>query len=167
MATQQKTPQKTGNAGTSAAGGAGGKPATKPTEPKKPVAAAAPAPVAAPATPAPEAVAPAKPNLSVVSETKPVVAGEEIKKKDLVELVVERSGLKKKDAKPAVDAVIEVLGQLIGEGRDLNLPPLGKVKHQRIRETANARIIMLKLRQGKSDASGRDKAKESVAEDDD
>ena len=102
-----------------------------------------------------------------MSETKPKVAGDEVKKKDLIDLVVERSGLKKKDAKPAVDAVIDVLAELIGEGRDLNLPPLGKIKYQRLRETPNARIIVLKLRQGKSDASGQDKAKESVAEDDD
>src|SRR6056297_1795291 len=170
MATQQKTSAKTGSGGkggsTGTSGAATGKPDTTAAEPKKPAEAARPAPAAAPATQTAEPAS-AKPSLSVVSETKPKVAGDEVKKKDLIDLVVERSGLKKKDAKPAVDAVIDVLAELIGEGRDLNLPPLGKIKHQRLRETPNARIIVLKLRQGKSDASRQDKAKESVAEDDD
>jgi len=166
MATQQKTSAKTGSGGTGGGSAATGKPVAKAAEPKKPAEAARPAPAAAPATQTAEPAS-AKPSLSVVSETKPKVAGDEVKKKDLIDLVVERSGLKKKDAKPAVDAMIDVLAELIGEGRDLNLPPLGKIKYQRLRETPNARIIVLKLRQGKSDASRQDKAKESVAEDDD
>lgn len=176
MASRQKTPAKAGSSSTkptttvaqntsAQTGGSqtGGSQETRPqASGSQPPAAQAPAQAAA----KPQAPA-TTPSLSIVTELKPQAAGDEIKKKDIIDMVTERSGLKKKDAKPAVEAMIEILGELIAEGRDLNLPPLGKIKHQRTRDTANARIVMLKVRQGKSAGSGRDNAKESVAEDDD
>jgi len=172
MASRQKTPAKAGSSSTKTTTTAaqntsaqtGGSQETRPQAPgSQPPAAQAPA--QAPVKP--QAQATGAPSLSIVAELKPQAAGEEIKKKDIIDMVTERSGLKKKDAKPAVEAMIDILGELIAEGRDLNLPPLGKIKHQRTRDTANARIVMLKVRQGKSAGSGRDNAKESVAEDDD
>lgn len=172
MASRQKTPAKAGSSSTktttTAAQNTGaptsamqtaGAPETRPQAPA--------GQATEQATAKPQAQATGTPSLSIVTELKPQAAGEEIKKKDIIDMVTERSGLKKKDAKPAVEAMIDILGELIAEGRDLNLPPLGKIKHQRTRDTANARIVMLKVRQGKSAGSGRDNAKESVAEDDD
>lgn len=172
MASRQKTPAKAGSSSTkttttaaqntsaqTSAMQTAGAPETRPQAPA--------AQATEQATAKPQAQATGAPSLSIVTELKPQAAGEEIKKKDIIDMVTERSGLKKKDAKPAVEAMIDILGELIAEGRDLNLPPLGKIKHQRTRDTANARIVMLKVRQGKSAGSGRDNAKESVAEDDD
>jgi len=45
--------------------------------------------------------------------TDPVLAEPDLKKKELVDLVVERSGIKKKDAKPVVEAMLAVLGETI------------------------------------------------------
>lgn len=164
MATRQKTSDKTASASAKDTGTAPLKADPQTAEQAAPK--ASPAQSAAETLASPSEAGSAKPSLSIVTDIKPSSAGEEIKKKDLIDLVVERSGLKKKDAKPAVEAVIDILGELMAEGRDLNLPPLGKVKHQRTRDTANARIIMLKVRQGKSVSSAHDKAKESVADDD-
>ena len=83
----------------------------------------------------------------VVQETAPVVSAPDLKKTDLVDAVVERSGVKKKFAKPAIEAALAVLGEALAEGRDLNLRPLGKVKIQKSKELANGTVITTRIRQ--------------------
>jgi hypothetical protein len=90
------------------------------------------------------------PKAAVVTEAKAVVTGAELKKKELLDEVVERSGIKKKFAKPVVEAMIDVLGEAISEGREINLQPFGKLKHQRTKDTSNAQIIVAKIRQSKA-----------------
>ena len=70
-----------------------------------------------------------------------------MRKKELIDLVVERSGIKKKDAKPVVEAMLAVLGETIGDGRELNMQPLGKLRINRSVERSNGRIIVCKIRQ--------------------
>lgn len=106
------------------------------TTPAKPAAAA---PAVKPTEPAPT------PKLVTVST--PVVAEADLKKKELVDLVVEKSGIKKKDAKPVVEAMLAVLGETIAAGRELNLQPLGKLRINRAEEKSNGRVIVCKLRQ--------------------
>ena len=101
-------------------------------------------------TTAAKAAAGASPAPAVVTEGKPVVTGVELKKKELLEEVVERSGVKKKFAKPVVEAMIDVLGEALSEGREMNLQPLGKLKQQRTKDTSNAQIIVVKIRQSKA-----------------
>ncbi|MEQ6204203.1 HU family DNA-binding protein [Sulfitobacter sp. HNIBRBA2951] len=93
------------------------------------------APKAATATPA------------VVETLAPVVVSNEMRKKELFALVVERSGHKKKDVKPIVEAMLAVLGDALSEQREMILPPLGKLKVQRGKELADGRALVLKLRQ--------------------
>ncbi|MDQ7069333.1 MAG: HU family DNA-binding protein [Rhodobacterales bacterium] len=71
----------------------------------------------------------------------------EMKKKELIDKVVLRSGIKKKDAKPVVEAMLAVLGETLGDGRALNLQPLGKVKINRMKQVAKDRVIICKIRQ--------------------
>lgn len=92
-----------------------------------------------------------------------------LRKKELIDAVVERSGVRKKFAKPVVETMMEVLGEAIGEGRDLNLPPFGKVKQQRTKDTANVRVTVAKIRQSKATDTGAassdaENPKEGVAE---
>jgi len=95
-----------------------------------------------------------------------------MKKKELLNLVVERSGVRKKFAKPTVEAMMAVLGEAIAEGRDLNLPPMGKIKQQRTKDASNVRVTVAKIRQSKpdsavesdTDASGEEKQNPGVAE---
>lgn len=112
-------------------------PRTK-TAPKAPVtraATSAQTPAAAPATPA------------VVAAASPVVAGPVLKKRELIDRVVARSGVKKKDAKPAVEAALAVLGEALANGEELNLQPFGRMKINREKVAGNNRIIICKLRQ--------------------
>jgi DNA-binding protein HU-alpha len=74
-------------------------------------------------------------------------AGPELKKKDLIERVITRSGLKRREVKPAVEAVLEELAAAIQAGEELNLPPLGKLKVTRAKELSNARVFHCRLRQ--------------------
>lgn len=111
--------------------------ATKPAAKKK-----APAPVAAPE---PAAAAPmVAPH--VVSSATPTVMTE-MRKEQLLDEVAKRSGAKRKDVKPIVEAALEVMGEALGEGQELNLKPLGKVKIARTKQVANGRVINLRLRQ--------------------
>lgn len=87
-----------------------------------------------------------------VAETTPADAGPELKKQELIDKVLAKGDIKKKNAKPVVEAVLEVLGEVLAEGREINLPPLGKIKINRVRDLANARIIVAKIRQSKPGA---------------
>ena len=84
---------------------------------------------------------------SVVEKLSPVVMSNELKKKELFDLVVARSGMKKKDVKPVVEAMLGVLGDVLAEQRELNLQPLDKLKVQRAKELPDGRALVLKLRQ--------------------
>lgn len=126
----------------------------------KPAAKAAPVadkPAADDVKTAPVSAAPV-PKLVTVST--PVVAEADLKKRELIDLVVEKSGIKKKDAKPVVEAMLAVLGETIAAGRELNLQPLGKLRINRAEEKSNGRIIVCKLRQSLPGAG----AKEGLAD---
>ena len=88
------------------------------------------------------------------------VLGPELRKQELIEKVVNLSGAKKKDAKPVIEAMLDVLGQALAEGREFNLQPLGKLKLNRTKETAGARIIVAKIRQSKG---ANETAKDGIA----
>src|SRR6056297_2551305 len=83
----------------------------------------------------------------VVTDTPAESAGPEMKKQELLDKVVSRSDTRKKFAKPVVEAMLEILGETLAEGRELNLPPLVKLK--RTKEGARARVIVAKIRQSK------------------
>ncbi|MEQ3626932.1 MAG: HU family DNA-binding protein [Celeribacter sp.] len=87
----------------------------------------------------------AAPDVTVVS-AEPVVAGPELKKPALIDRVVERSGGKKRDVKPVVEAMLEVLGQALDNGEELVLPPLGKVKLTRRKPLANGEVLTARIR---------------------
>jgi len=75
-----------------------------------------------------------------------------LRKKELIERVVARSGVKKKDAKPTIEAMLAVLGEALASGEELNLQPFGKVMVKRVNEQANAKVMTCRIRQRKPDA---------------
>ena len=83
----------------------------------------------------------------VVTQSAPVVGMPDLKKIDLIDAVVERSGIKKKFAKPVIEAALAVLGETLAEGRSLNLRPLGKVKIQRTKDVSNGKVMTVRVRQ--------------------
>jgi nucleoid DNA-binding protein len=80
--------------------------------------------------------------------------GDEIKKPTLIDLVVAQSGVKKKDAKPVVEAVLAVLGQALSDGKELNLQPLGKVKITRTKDTPNGQVLTARVRRSTQSIAG-------------
>ncbi|MFD0858150.1 HU family DNA-binding protein [Roseovarius aquimarinus] len=115
--------------------------------PKPPLAVAKAAPAQGGAKSAPQAVEktnvrPAKP-----AQATDEAGAEQLKKQELISLVVERSGVAKKHAKPVIEAMLEVLGASLAEGRELNLQPMGKIKRKRVKETPQARVIVANIRQ--------------------
>lgn len=133
--TTKKAPTK------SKASTAAKKPVSKATKSTK-------APLAAVTPDAPIAAAPA-PEPTVVDAPKSVILGPVLRKKELIAAVVARSGVKKKDAKPVVESMLAVLGEALADNRELNLPPLGKVKVRREKQLPNAQVMVVKVRQPK------------------
>ncbi len=86
--------------------------------------------------------------------SKPVETPDPVmKKKDLIDRVVSRSGMKKKDVKPVVEAMLEVLGKSLANGEEMNIQPFGKVMIKRTKEMDNARMVVCRIRQRKASAS--------------
>ncbi|WP_170067245.1 HU family DNA-binding protein [Roseovarius confluentis] len=95
----------------------------------------------------------AKPELELVTETSGAdILSTELKKQELFQLVAERADLNRNKVKPVVEAMLEVLGEALAEGRELNLKPFGKVKINRQKDVGNARVTVAKIRQAKSDS---------------
>ena len=129
-----------------------GKPAAKPklapvsTGPKSvvvsvPTAVPTAVPVASPTAPAGKSDV-TKPKVTVaVTDDGPV------KKGALLDQVVERSGIKRADAKAVMDALFAVMGDELLAENDLQLPPMGKLKVVKSKDVGRgAKAITLKLR---------------------
>lgn len=89
--------------------------------------------------PAPEPV--------LVEENRPALSAPALRKKALLDAVVMRSGIKRKYAKPAIEAVLAVLGETLAEGREVNLPDLGKIKVTRTKKMSNGQVLFSRIRQ--------------------
>ena len=81
----------------------------------------------------------------VVEETSATVT-KELKKPELIDRVVALSGVKKKDAKPVVEAMLSVLGQAISDGEAPNVQPFGRMRIVKSKDLPNGQAITLKLR---------------------
>ncbi|MGR3541803.1 MAG: HU family DNA-binding protein [Hasllibacter sp.] len=89
--------------------------------------------------------APARPAPKVVSDAPVNVTGQ-LTKKELIDRVVARSGMRKKFAKPAVEAALAVMGEALSKGEGLNLQPMGKLHVRRRKELANGEVLTARLR---------------------
>lgn len=76
-----------------------------------------------------------------------------LRKRELIDKIVKRSGVKKKAAKPVVEALLAELGETLAAGRELVLPPLGRFKINREKSLANGRVMILKVRQKDAQAA--------------
>ena len=77
-----------------------------------------------------------------------------MRKRDLIDRVVEQSGVKKKDAKPAIEAALAILGEALSNEEQLNLPPLGKIVVNRKKDVDNGEVLVIKLRRSKQAVDG-------------
>ena len=73
-----------------------------------------------------------------------------VRKVEFIDRIVEQTGLKKKDVKPAIEAALDLFAEALSNGKDLNLPPMGKLKVVKTKELDNgAKALTLKLRLSK------------------
>lgn len=99
-------------------------------------------------TRAPAAAKPAPKSAPVVVDTpQPVVAGPVMRKKELVDAVVARSGIKKRFAKPAVEMALTILGEAMHNGRALDMQPMGKIKVKREKKLSSGKMLVARIRQ--------------------
>lgn len=70
-------------------------------------------------------------------------------KRELITQATARSGMKRRDVKPVVEAVLAALGDAISEGRDMNLQPFGKLRISRQKELDKAHLTTMRLRRPK------------------
>lgn len=83
---------------------------------------------------------------TIVETVTPVVTGLPIKKPELIDRVVTETGMKKKDVKPVVEAMLAVMGRTLAEGEEMTVPPLGKLMIKRVKDLPSAKVMTLKLR---------------------
>lgn len=70
-----------------------------------------------------------------------------LRKPDLLEEVLRRVDVKKRDAKPVVEAALAIIGDALIAGDEVNLPPLGKLRVQKDKPLENgAHALLVKLR---------------------
>ncbi|MEN9059864.1 MULTISPECIES: HU family DNA-binding protein [Ponticoccus] len=75
------------------------------------------------------------------------VAPPELRKRELIALAMQRSGMRKRDVKPAIEAALAVMGEALASGRELNLVPLGKVKVTRLKKGGRGLVVHTRVRQ--------------------
>ena len=90
------------------------------------------------------AKAPAAAKAEVVAEV--IAARDVLKKNYIVDRAVGISGVKKKDARPAVEAAIRVVFAALAEGNEINLPPHGKIRIVKDKDVPGGKMITAKIR---------------------
>ena len=93
---------------------------------------------------------PPSPAVTVVTEVEPNLTEPELKKPELINVIVERTGMKKKDVKPVVEAMLGVLGETLAKGQEMNLQPFGRIKVNNTKELAKAQVHSVRVRQSKA-----------------
>ena len=94
----------------------------------------------------------------------PLEMGASLRKKELIEAVVERSGRKKRDVKPAVESLLEVLGEALADQRELVLPPFGRFKIKRRKDQTNGRVMVVHIKQNQQADASKPEADEAAKE---
>lgn len=78
----------------------------------------------------------------------------EIKKKEFVELVCEASGVKKKEARAAVEATLSIIGSALAEGKALHIPPLGRMVVTKTKDQNGAQVLIARIRRPSTSEDG-------------
>lgn len=76
----------------------------------------------------------------------------------LLERVAERTGAKKQDLKPILEAVLEELGAALSRGEAFVLEPFGRGKVARSKSVEGGETLVIKLKRADAKAKSTDKA---------
>ena len=86
-------------------------------------------------------------NVAATNPADPDTKSVNFKKPELIERVILRTDLKKRDVKAIIEATFAVLSEALDEGSDLNLPPLGKVRIIKSKDIDDgAKVFTTKIR---------------------
>ncbi|WP_298262139.1 HU family DNA-binding protein [uncultured Litoreibacter sp.] len=85
-------------------------------------------------------------SIDAAAPTSAKVDAPELTKKEMVERMVSNTGMKKGEARRALEASMEALGQALREGYNLSLAPLGKIKIARTKDTPNGKMVVLRTK---------------------
>lgn len=72
-----------------------------------------------------------------------------VKRKEMVERIAARSGVKPNQIKNVLDAILQELGDALSNGEVVDLQPLGKIRVNRQKDLPNAEVLICKLRRKK------------------
>jgi nucleoid DNA-binding protein len=99
-----------------------------------------------------------KPALKAVTapkfESKPKAKIEALKRRTLLEAVAMRVGVKRTDAREVMDAVLVEMAEALDQGRDLILPPFGKVMLRKDKDGQNGRPMVARIKLIEADKRG-------------
>ncbi|MEM9317529.1 MAG: HU family DNA-binding protein [Pseudomonadota bacterium] len=69
-----------------------------------------------------------------------------LKRNDLLAAMAERSDLPRSDLRAVLELALDEIGRALSQGHDLAVPPLGRLKVTKTRDTGPAEILNLRLR---------------------
>jgi len=138
-------------------------PAAKPSSPVRLATDLAPAAVVVPNVTVLPVAADVAEGAKAGDDTAPPAA---LKKQEMVARIAAASGAKRKDVKQILEATLQVLGDALSKGEELNLPPLGKVKVNRAKADGGTEILTLRLRRSDAQSGEQKGGKEGLAQDD-
>ncbi|WP_052362589.1 HU family DNA-binding protein [Falsirhodobacter sp. alg1] len=107
------------------------------------------------------AVETALPETSVAGGEAPLV----VKMPELLDAVVEQTGEKRSTVKPILEAFLKLMGEKLGDGQDMMLPPLGKIRV--VKQKDDNGPITLKLRPHTGGNKDANSGNDSLADDED
>ncbi|WP_430448993.1 HU family DNA-binding protein [Rhodophyticola sp.] len=79
---------------------------------------------------------------------------EKFKRGDLLAAVAARSAMKRSDLRIVVELVLEELGKALDSGKDLVVPPLGKVNVKRRNPARNGDVLVTRIKRHQSSPEG-------------
>jgi len=99
-------------------------------------------------TAAPRGRSPRVPAIKSVpaGESIPAAVAQTYKRADLLNAVAARCAFPKSDLRAVLEVMLDEMGHALSADQDLALPPLGRLKIQRRKDTKDATVLTLRLR---------------------
>ena len=91
---------------------------------------------------------------------------EMFKRRDLIQAVSERADLKKSDVREFVDLVLDEMSKALTEGKELILPPIGKITIKRRTAQTNGDMLVAKIKLKTREEAGADSSEDALADQD-
>lgn len=87
-----------------------------------------------------------------------------LRRKDLIERTAARTGLRKGEVKPAIEAALEVLSESLDAGEGLILPPFGRLKVIKRKDLEKGEVLITRIRRSAPEEQTSDEALAEAAE---